>query len=70
MVRAIEVMLSRFSPISSACIDLLEDWRVGVARSNQRDGVGAQVASLIGREGDATPFTTVTVEDISKQLHS
>lgn len=30
----------------------------------------SKVASLIGREGDATPFTTVTVEDISRQLHS
>ncbi len=28
-----------------------------------------QVAALMGREGDATPFTAVTVEDISTQLH-
>jgi hypothetical protein len=29
----------------------------------------AQVASLIGNEGDATPFTDVTVENISQTLH-
>ena len=29
----------------------------------------AQVASLVGKEGDATPFTTVTVENISAALH-
>lgn len=28
-----------------------------------------QVASLVGKEGDATPFTTVTVENISAALH-
>ena len=28
-----------------------------------------QVASLIGNEGDATPFTDVTVENISQTLH-
>jgi len=28
-----------------------------------------QVASLIGSEGDATPFTDVTVENISHTLH-
>lgn len=29
-----------------------------------------KVASLTGREGDATPFTDVTVENISKTLHA
>mmetsp|Transcript_14538 Transcript_14538/g.43946 ORF Transcript_14538/g.43946 Transcript_14538/m.43946 type:complete len:1179 (+) Transcript_14538:450-3986(+) len=29
----------------------------------------SKVAALMGREGDATPFTAVTVEDISTQLH-
>ena len=28
-----------------------------------------KVASLLGNEGDATPFTNVTVEDISAALH-
>jgi RNA polymerase Rpb2, domain 6 len=28
-----------------------------------------QVAALVGKEGDATPFTTVTVENISTALH-
>jgi len=28
-----------------------------------------QVAALIGSEGDATPFTDVTVENISHALH-
>ena len=30
----------------------------------------SQVAALVGNEGDATPFTDVTVEDISQHLHS
>lgn len=29
-----------------------------------------QVAALIGSEGDATPFTDVTVENISHALHN
>ena len=29
-----------------------------------------QVSALTGNEGDATPFTEVTVDDISKTLHS
>lgn len=28
-----------------------------------------QVASCLGKEGDATPFTTVTVDNISAALH-
>lgn len=30
---------------------------------------GVQVAALMGNEGDATPFTDVTVENISSTLH-
>lgn len=28
-----------------------------------------QVAACLGKEGDATPFTTVTVDNISAALH-
>jgi DNA-directed RNA polymerase II subunit RPB2 len=31
--------------------------------------VRVQVAALIGSEGDATPFTDVTVDNISQALH-
>lgn len=30
---------------------------------------GAQVAAMMGKEGDATPFTDVTVDNISAALH-
>ncbi len=29
----------------------------------------SKVAALVGKEGDATPFTSVTVENISAALH-
>lgn len=29
----------------------------------------SKVASLVGQEGDATPFTDVTVDNVSAALH-
>ena len=30
----------------------------------------SKVSSLVGKEGDATPFTAVAVEDVSRMLHA
>ncbi len=41
----------------------------GVLGGTQVECLMSKVAALMGKEGDATPFTDVTVENISAALH-
>ncbi len=51
------------------CAKLRAAAATSLSFSSLRQPLLLQVASLVGKEGDATPFTDVTVENISAALH-
>lgn len=66
---ALKVHIILWAPIF-ALLPKVSAWHGGQPAGHLVEALMSKVGAVMGREGDATPFTEVTVDNISNTLHS